>query len=150
MSESLMGVWINPDQAGAHLNRVVVPWCKQRMSEGKRIRVRFNVEEDFRTLQQNAFYWSFVLKQVSQQATLNGIGADEEGWHYYFKKTVLGYRIVKVRVPGSKRPAIRRELWSTKDLTIKKMATYLEQVMAKAATEFGVTFDNRRWEDWQL
>lgn len=149
MSESLAAVWSDPQQAGVNLNRQVVPWCKERMAEGKRIVARFEVEEDFRSLQQNAFLWGFVYKQISAQALIDGIGADENGWHYYFKRRVLGYRVTKTKVPGAKRPVIRRELRSTKGLKVRPMSKYLEEVMAIAATEFGVTFPDKRWEDWQ-
>lgn len=114
-----------------------------------RLVVTIREQEDQRSLQQNAFYWGFVLKQISAQATIGGIGSDENGWHYFFKKTVLGYRITRTKVPGSKRPVIRRELRSTQGLSVKAMSKYLEEVMAKAATEFGVTFPDKRWEDWQ-
>lgn len=134
--------------------------CEEMFASGvERIAATAEEEQDARSLQQNAFYWGYVLKTISEQATINGIGSDEDGWHWHFKKTVLGYRVVKYREPGSKRMKVKRELRSTKDLKqrrrgdpdpTKYMPDYLDAVMAKAATEFGVTFDaTKRWEDWQ-
>jgi hypothetical protein len=119
------------------------------MAEGKRIRARFEVEEDDRSIRQNAFYWGWVLKCISEQARLNGVGADADGWHYWAKKEFLGYRFTKVNVPGSKRPVVRRELRSTKDLKVKAFSEYLEKLMAYAATTFGVEFDGKTWQEWQ-
>lgn len=140
--------WNDPEQAGRVFASTVRPWCHDQWRQGKRLIATIRELEDVRSIQQNKFYWSFVLKTISEQARINGIGADAEGWHYFFKKNVLGYRITKVKVPGSKRPVIRRELRSTTGLSVRRMSEYLEQVMATAATEFGVTFeDGRRWED---
>jgi hypothetical protein len=141
---------INGEQATRAVSAQLVPFCRALWRAEKRVSLVAQEEEDARSLQQNAFYWSFVLKQISQQATIDGIGADENGWHYWFKKTILGYRVTKTKVPGSKRPAIRRELRSTAKLKVGPMSKYLDAVMAKAATEYGVTFeDGKRWEDWQ-
>jgi hypothetical protein len=151
MSEpALQSLWINPAQAGRNLNATVVPWCKDRMAEGKQVVASFEVAQDIRSLQQNAFMWAFVLKNISQQAQLEGIGATADGWHLYYKRMFLGYQLKKVKVPGKKRPSITRELRSTTKLSVPKMSKYMEQVMAHAATTFGVAFeDGKRWEDWK-
>jgi hypothetical protein len=151
MSETLTTIWSTPEQAKASLEARIGPWCRaQWQADGeRRLVVTVREQEDQRSLQQNAFYWGFVLKQISAQATIGGIGSDENGWHYFFKKTILGYRVTRTKVPGSKRPAIRRELRSTRGLSVKAMSAYMEQVMAKAATDFGVTFADKRWEEWQ-
>jgi hypothetical protein len=157
MSE-LRGIWTDPEQAGRHFAEKVRPFCREQWAQGKRLAVVIAEAEDQRSLQQNGFYWGFVLRTISRAATVDGIGADENGWHYYFKRRVLGYRVTKTKVPGSKRPVIRRELRSTTELKQRKgqepnpakyMPDYLDAVMAIAATEFGVTFDpGKRWEDW--
>lgn len=164
MSETtIRTVFVNPSiQPGqAHgAAKQFLARCEEMFSRGvERIAATAQEEEDDRSLRQNSFYWGYVLKTISAQATINGIGSDEDGWHYFFKRTILGYRVVKTRVPGSKRPVIRRELRSTKNLKARRrgeadptkyMPDYLDAVMAKAATEFGVTFDEtKRWEDWQ-
>lgn len=149
MSDGLSVLWVNPQQAGANLNAQVVPWCKDRMAEGHRVRAKFEVEEDYRSAQQNAFLWAFVYKTISEQAQVDGIGATADGWHLYYKRMFLGWRIVKTKLPGKKRPSITRELRSTTKLKVKPMSDYLEKVMAHAATSFGVAFADKRWEEWQ-
>ena len=129
----------------------VLPFIGAHLAAQRRLKVTVVEAEDERSLQQNAFMWGYVLKTISRQAVIDGIGADENGWHLYFKRRLLGYRVVKVKVPGKKRPSITRELRSTTGLSVKRMSKYLDEMMAVAATEFGVTFETgRRWEDWQV
>lgn len=127
----------------------LLPWLGQQLEAGREIEVVAREIEDNRSLRQNAFYWSYVLKTISQQAVIGGIGADEEGWNKYFKRRVLGYRVTKTRMPGSKRPSITRELRSTRDLKVKPMSEYLEQVMAIGASDFGVTFEIKDWQSYE-
>jgi hypothetical protein len=159
MSETLRLV-LEPTSAGHVIAEQLAPFCKHLWANGvDRISLKAEPEEDARSVQQNAFLWAFVYKSISQQALINGIGSDENGWHYYFKRRVLGYRVLKTRVPGSKRPVIRRELRSTKDLKARRrgdqdptkyMSDYLDEVMSIAASELGVQFAaDQRWEDWK-
>lgn len=129
----------------------LLPFIGGHLQAGRALAVTVKEAEDERTLKQNAFMWGFVLKTISRQAVIDGIGADERGWHLFFKRRLLGYRVRKVKVPGKKRPSITRELRSTTGLSVKRMSAYLEEMMATAATEFGVTFEpDRRWEDWNV
>lgn len=147
MSESGLYVeLITPDQARACLTNRVFPWMKERLDQGVCLAAKFTELEDARSLQQNAFMW-VLLKEISEQAKVNGIGATPDGWHYYWKKRVLGYKFTKVKVPGSKRPIVRRELRSTRSLSVKKMSDYLEELIALAVTDFDVNFSERRWEN---
>lgn len=136
-------------QGRTALTARLLPWIGEQLRLGREIEVVARELQDNRSLKQNAFLWGYVLKAIKDQATIGGIGADEEGWNLYFKRRVLGYRVIKTRIPGSKRPSVKRELRSTKDLKVKPMSDYLEQVMAIAASEFGVTFGVTRWEDYE-
>jgi hypothetical protein len=90
-----------------------------------------------RSLRQNAFYWSAVLPQIAAQAP--GAWA-VDAWHEAFKRTILGYEVVKAVVAGRKRPTVYRRLRSTKDLTVKQMSEYLDRVIADAVDAYGVQF----------
>lgn len=141
----------NAVQGRIALKDQVLPFIGAHLQAQRRLKVTVEEAEDERSLKQNAFMWAFVLKTISRQAVIDGIGADENGWHLYFKRRLLGYQVRKVKVPGKKRPSMVRELRSTKGLSVKKMSDYLDKVMAIAATEFGVTFEaGRRWEDWRV
>lgn len=149
MSEALRIELHDKTQGRQVVTSRLLPWLGQQLEAGREIEVVAREIEDNRSLRQNAFYWGYVLKNISQQAVIDGIGSDEQGWNYFFKRRVLGYRVTKTRVPGSKRPRITRELRSTKDLKVKPMSDYLEQVLSIGATEFGVTFEIRDWESYQ-
>lgn len=164
MSETtIRAVFVNPTvqpgQAHAAAKQFLAR-CEEMFARGvERIAATAQEEDDDRTLRQNAFLWGFVYKTISAQALIDGIGSDEKGWHWHFKKRVLGYRVVKIRVPGKKRPLIRRELRSTTDLKARRrgepdptkyMPDYLDAVMSIAASEFGVTFPaDQSWENWR-
>lgn len=150
MSETLRVTWHNSDQANASFKSTVVPFVKRELDAGRPLSVQIIPLEDARSLLQNKFYWAVVLKQTSQQAKLNGIGATADGWHLYFKREHLGYSFRKTTLPGKTRPSVIKELKSTKDLSVKAMSVYLEKCMAQAATDFGVMFGTRRWEDYQV
>lgn len=160
MSDETLHLILDEATAGQMVAQHLAPFCKRLWLAGHpRVALTAAPEEDDRSLRQNAFLWSFVYKTISAQATIDGIGSDEQGWHYYFKRRVLGYRVRRIKVPGQKRPSITRELRSTKDLKhrrrgdpdpTKYMPDYLDAVMAIAATEFGVQFPaDKRWEDWK-
>ena len=151
MSEyALQTVFISPEQAKAAMRAQVAPFCHSLWNRGvQRISVMVQPEEDARSTQQNAYYWGVVLKEISAQATIGGVGATPDGWHLYFKKKHLGYKFTKVREPGKKRATVRKELRSTTDLSVRKMSEYLEQVMAEAVTDFGVRFSVSKWEEYR-
>ena len=90
-----------------------------------------------RRLRQNRFYFGPVLRQIAEQAP-GGWTAD--AWHEAFKRTVLGYEVVVVRVAGKKRPVTYRRLRSTTKLSVKQFSEYIDQVLATAANDLGVVF----------
>ena len=155
MSEyALHGVFINPDkapwQAKAAFTKQRVPFCRKAWESAiDRLSWVLMPEEDQRSLQQNAFMWGVVLKEISQQAKVNGIGATPDGWHLYFKRKHLGYKFKKTVLPGKTRPSVTKELRSTTDLSVKKMSAYLEAVIAEAVTDFGVMFSERDWSQYK-
>lgn len=138
--------WITPDQAGASMRAQFIPYVKEKLEAGLCLAVSVMELEDARTLRQNAFMWGVVLKEISEQATLGGIGATPEGWHLFFKRKFLGYEYTKTKLPGAKRPSVTKTLRSTKGLSVKKMSVYLEQVIAEAVTVFDVRFSERDWQ----
>jgi hypothetical protein len=106
----------------------------------RRYRVSFEEVIPDRTVLQNAFYWAAVLKQISEQAPGNWT---PDAWHEAFKRTELGYEVMRVKVAGRKKPTVYRRLKSTTDLTVKQFSDYLDRVIASATTALGVTFEFR-------
>lgn len=150
MSQSFYADWSTQQQANLSLKGAFIPWCKQRLDKGIGLAVSVVELEDARTLRQLRFYWGVVLKETSQQAKVNGIGATPDGWHLYFKREHLGYEFTKTTLPGKKRPSVIKTLRSTTDLKVKAMAIYLEKCQAQAVTDFGVMFSLSRWQDYRV
>lgn len=149
MSESLSVLWVNPQQAGANLNAQVVPWCKARMAEGKRIVATFQIEEDAKTVQQGKFLWGVVLKEISEQAQIGGQKYSAEAWHELMKRQFLPRRKKKVRIAGKKRPVVTTTIGTTVGIGIRRMSAFIEQVIAFAQTDLGVVLSETRWENYR-
>lgn len=94
--------------------------------------------EDDRSIAQNRFYFGSVLSQIAAQAPG---GWSKDAFHELFKREVLGYEIIKVKVAGRKRMTTIRRLRSTAKLSVKQFSTFIDEVMALAATTLGVEFD---------
>jgi hypothetical protein len=119
------------------------------IADGKRVRIVTEEAEDTRSLQQNAFYWAVVLKEIAEQASIDGQRWSAEAWHEYGKRTFLGYEFKRTVIAGRKRKAVSKQLRSTTKLSVKRMSEYLEKLMAFAVTDLGVRFSETRWEDWR-
>ena len=138
--ESLQLVLQTPEQGHAVIAAQGWPWAKAQLQQGKPVVMEMKLLEDVRSLQRNREYWGYVLRPISEQAQVNGMGATAEGWHDYYRLMFLGYEFTKVKLPGKKRPSVRRALKSTTKLSERAMRKYCEQVRAHAANVFGVTF----------
>ena len=138
--ESLTAILSNPQQGHSVMSGQLWPWAKNYLQADRPVVVELKLLEDVRSIQRNKEYWGFVLRPISEQALVNGMGADSEGWHLYYKRMFLGYEFTKVRLPGAKRPSVTRALKSTTNLPERVMRKYLEKVRAHAATTFGVEF----------
>lgn len=137
-----------PVQAHKTINEKAWPWIKAQTFAGHEVVAEFRLKEDDRSVQQNKFYWGACLKEISEQARINGQKYTPEAWHELFKRQYLGYEIKKVTVAGSQRKKVIRRLRSTTDLKVRAMSKFLDQVQAFAATELGVHFSVSNWMEW--
>lgn len=148
MSE-LRGQWKDAEQAGVHFARVVRPWCHEQWKQGKQIAVHLCELEDARSIQQLRFLWGVVYRETSEQARIDGQKYTPDAWHELGKRLHLPRVQKKTRVAGRKRPVIVTTIGTTKGLSVRKMSAYIEEFMAWAATDYGVQFSLRRWEEYQ-
>lgn len=116
---------------------------------GRRVRLQVEEVEDERTLKQNSFYWGAMLRDVSEQAIIDGQRYTKDMWHEYGKREFLPRVIKRVRVAGRKNPVVTRTIGSTKGLSVRKMSVYLEKFMAFAVTDLNVRFRELRWEEYR-
>lgn len=118
------------------------------IDNGRPACIEVHEHDDDRSLQQNRFYWGACLRDISEQAKIEGQRYTVDAWHELFRRQFLGYEIEKVRVAGRKRPVVNRRLRSTAKLKVKAFSAYLDELQAFAATELGVQFTVARWQDY--
>lgn len=100
-------------------------------AQGKPLAVTVAEYKDKRHAQQNRLYWA-LLKQVSEQAMVDGRRYSDEVWHEQFKRVLIGL----VDLPGGQMAGE-----STTKLNVSEFAEYITKVTAYAATELGVIFE---------
>lgn len=113
--------------------------AKRLVAEGKQAVISAKEYDADRSLEQNRYYWGPLLGTISEQVRTPDRWT-AEAWHQLFRRQFLGYEVKREVVAGKKRPVTIRRLRSTRDLTVKQFATYLEQITAYATTELGVEF----------
>lgn len=103
---------------------------------GEPLRVIVTAEERQRNLQQNRFYWGAVLKQIADQAWVDGRQFDKDAWHEYFARK---YGVCDELILPDGEIITRRK--STIQMSVGEFSTYLNQIQAYAAGELGVEFE---------
>jgi len=100
-------------------------------AQGKPLAVTVAEHKDKRHAQQNRLYWA-LLRQVANQAMVDGKRYSDEVWHEQFKRLLIGL----VDLPGGQKAGE-----STTKLNVSEFAEYVNKVTAYAATELGVIFE---------
>ena len=92
-----------------------------------------------RTKAQNMRYWGDgVLKQIAEQATVNGRLYSAETWHEQFKRMFIGV----IELPNGQFIGM-----SSAKLSTVEFCEFCDKVEAWAASELGVTFYDLRGND---
>lgn len=138
---SLSVIWRDPQQAGVSLNKMVIPWSKDRFKEGHALEVQIRTAEDAKTDAQRRYYHGIVLKQIAEQARPNGVQFPLPVWKEHFRKEYLGFKTVTYTDPMTGKKHRRRVRQSTEGLGNKGYAKLTLRVTAFAVTELGVVFD---------
>lgn len=119
----------NPQQAHVVLTKLW-PQIKAQLTAGNRIDL--TVKQEKRSGAQNRRYWgNGVLKQIAEQAVVNGKMYPAEVWHEQFKRQFIGI----IELPSGE--VVGK---SSTDLTKGEFCEFCEKVEAWAATELGVVF----------
>lgn len=110
----------------------------------RQLRIVIGPDPDPMTVKQRRFYHGVVLKQIAEQARdEDGRAYEPKVWKEYMRKRFLGtngMRWESFRMPGERRARPHAVRISTEDLSVKQYSELIEQVMAFAATDLGVTF----------
>lgn len=130
MTDSLTVELHNHAQAWVVIKEQVFPFLKT-VFQGN-WRGTLTIARRKRTKAQNRRYWgSGVLKQIAEQATVNGRLYSAETWHEQFKRQFIGV----VELPNGE--VIGK---SSTSLTTAEFCEFSDQVEAFAAANLGVTF----------
>lgn len=130
MAESLHLELHNRAQAWTVIKGQLYPFLAQVLQGGKRWVLTVSLRK--RTKAQNRRYWgNGVLKQIADQAAVNGRLYSAETWHEQFKRQFIGV----IELPSGEVIGM-----SSADLTTAEFCEFCDQVEAYAATELGVTF----------
>lgn len=115
-------------------NRAQMLWAflkanwKQLAEAGKPLAVTVTEYKSLRSIEQNKRYWA-IIRQISEQAYLNGTCYSSDAWHEHFKRMFIG----SVDLPDGGTYG-----QSSTSLSVPEFADYMTKVEAYAASELGV------------
>jgi hypothetical protein len=78
-----------------------------------------------------------VLTEIAQFCRANGEQYPMPVWKEWFRDKFLGFKVVTHIDPFTRRKLRRRVRVSTEDLGVRRLAKYIDQVIAFAATDLG-------------
>ena len=134
------------------------------IESGLRPRVELTEAADTLTIRQLRFVHGPILQQISEQVFVNGRAFAREVWKEHLKDLFIPDQFEMVQAPfirdaktgqwrPSKRKVPQKKRKSLTSLTGRKRSEFIDQVLAHAATEWGVTFvfrfDERESVRWQ-
>ncbi|MBN3757198.1 recombinase [Paraburkholderia sp. Tr-20389] len=104
--------------------------------KGEPLRLIVTAEERQRNAQQNKFYWGAVLKQIAEQAWIDGKQFDKDTWHEYFARK---YGVLDELILPDGEIITRRK--STTQMSVGEFSEYLNRIQAHATGELGIEFE---------
>ena len=115
---------------------------KALIADGKRVVVTVAEDEDALTTLQLRFFHGPVLSQLSEQATVDGRRYTREVWKRHLKNVILEREPVfkEMLLIGKTEPEPVRIWWSLRDMGVKRMSKFIDEVIAMAMTEWRVEF----------
>ena len=114
---------------------------KPAIQTGRKLVISIEDYEDKLSTAQRAYYHGYILKEVADQARIDGRFFPISVWKEHFRKTFLGEKRKSTLNPITGRKSKRSVRVSTEDLGVKGYNQLIEKVTAFAVTELGVRFD---------
>lgn len=109
--------------------------AKSFADKGEPLRLILTSEERKRTAEANRHYWGVVLRDIAEQAWVNGRQFDKDTWHEHFARM---YGVCEdVELPSGEVVSRRK---STTQMSVGEFSAYTAQVQAYAANNLGVSF----------
>ena len=128
----------NPEQARAHLRAVVLPWIGEQLAQGRELVLEARLREDEISDAQRGYLHGVVLRDIAAFARPNGEQFPLKTWKEHFRAEWLGFKRVTYTDPMTGKKSRRRVRVSTEDLGVRRMAEYIDRMIAFAATDLGV------------
>ena len=128
-----------PEQARQALARGALPWIGEQLKAGRELVAEFRLLDDDITEAQRGYLHGVVLTEIALYARANG-GQQfpMKVWKEYFRERLLPDRRLTSVNPLTGKKTRRRVRVSTEDLGVRRLAKYIDEVIAIAATELGV------------
>lgn len=115
--------------------------CKPFADKGTPLRVIVTEEEMDRLDEQIAYYFGPCMKQITEQAWIEGRQYPKEVWHEHLAKLFLPFK--ELTLPDGE-IVIKRGSVARGKISMKNMSKFLLQVESYAAAELGVVFEDDR------
>ena len=136
MSEILLRVELrNPEQAHLALARHAWPWAKEQMLQGRELVADFRLLDDAITEAQRGYLHGVVLTEIALHCRANGQQFPMPVWKEWLRDKFLGFTVVTHVDPFTRRKLRRRVRISTEDLGVRRLAKYIDEIIAFAATD---------------
>jgi hypothetical protein len=136
VSDILMRIELHTAEQGhLALSRHAWPWAKEQLGQGRELVAEFRLLDDAITDAQRGYLHGVVLTEIAQFCTANGEKFPMPVWKEYFRDKYLGFKVVTHIDPFTRRKLRRRVRVSTEDLGVRRLAAYIDEVIAFAATD---------------
>jgi hypothetical protein len=126
------------EQAREVLVKHTLPWVGEQLKQGRELVAEFRLLDDDITDKQRAYLHGVVLRDIALFARPNGQTFPMKVWKEHFRKEWLGFKTVSSTNPITGKKSRTRVRISTEDLGVRRLANYIDRIIAFAATELGV------------
>lgn len=140
MSDILLRVELhNAEQGRQTLTKNALPWVGKQLHQGRALVVEFRLLDDAITEAQRGYLHAVVLTEIALYGKANGeMKFPMKVWKEYFRDRLLPDRRLTSINPITGKKTRRRVRVSTEDLGVRRLAKYIDEVIAIAADELGV------------
>ena len=120
------------------LQAFILANARAAIDAGAPLHIIVTTQDMTRKAEQNKFYWSAVLKDISEQAWVDGKQFNKDVWHeYYARKFGVCDELI---MPDGEVVLVRK---STTKMKVREFSEYLNEVQADAAQTLAVRFTTR-------
>lgn len=128
----------NAEQGREVLTKSALPWVGEQLRQGRALVAEFRLLDDAITEAQRGYLHGVVLEEIHLYARPNGQQFAMPVWKEWFRSRLLPNKRVTSINPMTGKKSRRSVRVSTEDLGVRRLAKYIDEVIAIAADELGV------------